>query len=44
MGWVPQYRRESYGISSELSIDQVRGFEASVVGVLVDGHDVTGLN
>jgi hypothetical protein len=38
MGWVPHYHQENYGVSSELTIAPVRGFEANTVGVLVDGY------
>lgn len=38
MGWVPHYDRETYGVVNQLDIDQVRGFEANAVGVLVDGY------
>lgn len=38
MGWVPNYHGEHYGVVSELEIDQLRGFEANAVGVLVDGY------
>lgn len=38
MGWVPHYHKENYGAVSELNIDQLRGFEANTVGVLVEGH------
>jgi hypothetical protein len=38
MGWVPHYHKEAYGVVNELEIEQVRGFEANAVGVLVEGH------
>ena len=38
MGWVPHYHQEHYGVVSELEIDQLRGFEANAVAVLVDGY------
>jgi hypothetical protein len=38
MGWVPTYEDGPYGVVDELSIEQVRGFEANAVGVLVDGY------
>ena len=38
MGWVPHYHKENYGVVDELDIDQLRGFEASAVGVRVDGY------
>lgn len=38
MGWVPRYHMDAYGVVSELEIDQLRGFAANAVGVLVEGH------
>jgi hypothetical protein len=38
MGWVPHYNQEAYGVVKQIDIDQVRGFEANAVGVLVEGY------
>jgi hypothetical protein len=38
MGWVPHYHKEIYGVANEIEIDQLRGFQASAVGVLVEGY------
>jgi len=38
MGWVPHYNRSTYGVVNQLEINPLRGFEASAIGVLVDGH------
>jgi hypothetical protein len=38
MGWVPHYDTGHYGVADQLEIDQVRGFGANSVGVLVDGY------
>jgi hypothetical protein len=38
MGWVPHYHKEVYGVVNEIEIDQLRGFAANSVGVLVDGY------
>jgi hypothetical protein len=38
MGWVPHYHKDVYGVVDEIDIDQLRGFEANAVAVLVDGY------
>jgi hypothetical protein len=38
MGWVPRYHMEVYGVVNGIEIEQLRGFEANAVGVLVEGY------
>lgn len=38
MGWVPNYDTGYYGVADQLDIEQLRGFEANAVGILVDGY------
>jgi hypothetical protein len=38
MGWVPHYETGNYGVADQLDIDQLRGFEANAVGVLIEGY------
>ena len=37
-GWVPHYHRDTYGVVSEIEIEQLQCFESNAVGVLVDGY------
>jgi hypothetical protein len=37
-GWVPHFFKHVYGVADEITIEPVRGIEASAVAVLVDGY------